>query len=424
LPNYRILAVIKRELREKLMSKSFIFMTILMPAIMLIIMGFQALMVLYQGDKGTKIEIVTESKELTGACMKLFPDLDFVKDASWGISYNTLSAKELEKYVESRKADLLSNKLTGIIFIPQKAFEDKNIQYYAKTPNKQTINLKMMGPINNVLIDQYFSKKSLTKEDLDFARMSVNFNGFKVSKEDKIKEQGKGNMALAFAFAFLLYLSLIMTGTMTMSSVIEEKTSKVVEVLLSSVSTRELMGGKMIGSTVTALAQMVIWLLPLIFFIGASWITLPFPLPFSFDISIGYLIYFLVNFALGMLIFQGLFVMVGAIFNDPQEAHQGVFPVMFLIIIPFLLCFSLMNNPDNRIGVIASYVPFATILVMPVRYTLVDMSFIYPLLSCLVNIATLAVISPVAGKIYRVGILRTGTKPGWKEVMRWIKAKD
>jgi ABC-2 type transport system permease protein len=252
----------------------------------------------------------------------------------------------------------------------------------------------------------------------------VSFNGFKVSKEDKIKEEGKGNMALAFAFAFLLYLSLIMTGTMTMSSVIEEKTSKVVEVLLSSVSSRELMGGKMVGSTVTALAQMIIWLLPLIFFIGASWITLPFPLPFSFDISIGYLIYFLFNFALGMLIFQGLFVMVGAIFNDPQEAQQGVFPVMFLIIIPFLLCFSLINNPDNRIGVIASYVPFATILVMPVRYTLVDMSFIYPLLSCLVNIATLAVISPIAGKIYRVGILRTGTKPTWKEVMTWIKVKD
>jgi ABC-type Na+ efflux pump permease subunit len=151
LPNYRIIAIIKRELREKLMSKSFIFMTILMPAIMLIIMGFQALMVIYQGDKGTKIEIVTESEEFTSECKKIFSDLDFVKDGSWGISYNTLSAKELEQYVKSRKADLLSNKLTGIIFIPQKAFEDKNVQYYAKTPNKQTINLKMLGPINNVL---------------------------------------------------------------------------------------------------------------------------------------------------------------------------------------------------------------------------------------------------------------------------------
>ncbi len=422
--SYRILAVIKRELREKLMSKSFIFMTILMPVIMFLILGLQTLMVLYQGDKGTKIEIVTESAELTNACKKLFPGLDFVKDGSWGLSYNTLSAKELEQYVESRKADLLTNRLTGIIFIPQKAFKDKNVQYYAKTPNKQTVNLRMIGPINNVLIDQYFSNKSLTKEELDFARMSVNFNGYKVSKKDKITEQGKGNIVLAFIFAFLLYLSLIMTGTMTMSSVMEEKTSKVVEVLLSSVSSKELMAGKTIGSTVTALAQMVIWLLPLILFIGASWIALPIPVDFKFDISIGYILYFLFNFTLGMLIYQGLFAMVGAIFNDPQEAQQGVFPVIFLIMIPFFICFSLINNPDNPIAVVASYLPFATILVMPCRFTLIDMSFIYPLISCLINIATLTIIFPIAGKIYRVGILRTGTKPGWKEIMSWVKAKE
>jgi ABC-2 type transport system permease protein len=117
-----------------------------------------------------------------------------------------------------------------------------------------------------------------------------------------------------------------------------------------------------------------------------------------------------------MLIFQGLFATVGAIFNDPQEAQQGVFPVIFLIMIPFFITFSMLRNPDNQLATIASYVPFATIIVMPCRSTLIDISFIYPLISCLINITTLAIIFPIAGKIYRVGILRTGTKPGWKEI--------
>lgn len=420
--NYRILAVIKRELREKLMSKAFIIMTLLMPLFMFGIMGFQVLMGLYQGDKGTKVEIITESSDLTTEYKKVFSNLSFVKDGSWTLSYNTVSDKNLKDYINSRKSELLSNKLTGIIFIPQKAFEDKNVDYYAKTPNKLTIYEKMNGPINNVLIDQYFLEKALTPEELNFARRSVKFNNFKVTKEEKFEEQGIGNMILAFIFAFLLYMSLLMSGTMTMTSVLEEKASKVVEVLLSSVSSRELMAGKILGSSITTLVQMIIWLLPLIVLMTTSWITLPDN--FQFDISFGYLIYFLINFFLGVLIFQGLFAMVGAIFNDAQESQQGMFPVLMLVLIPFFISFTMLRNPDNQIAVIASYVPFATIMVMPCRFALVDMSFIQPLISCLINLITLAVIFPVAGKIYRVGILRTGTKPTWREVIRWVRLPE
>lgn len=420
--NYRILAVIKRELREKLMSKAFIFMTLLMPLIMFGIMGLQALMTLYQGDKGTKIEIVTESQELTGEFKMAFAGLEFVEDKSWTITYNTIPGKKLEPYVESRKKELLSDKLTGIIFVPPAALKDKKIDYYAKTPNKLTVSQKMNGPINNVLIDQYFSEKVLTEEELKFVRMSVRFNNFKVSKEKEIEPQGVGNMILAFVFAFLLYMSLIMSGTMTMTSVLEEKTSKVVEVLLSSVNSKELMTGKIIGSSITTLAQMIIWLLPLFVLVTTTWITLPESV--KIDISFGHLAYFFINFFLGVMIFQGLFAAVGAIFNDTQETQSGAFPVILLILIPFIISFSMIQNPDNPIAVIASYVPFSTVLVMPCRYTLVDMSFIYPLLSCLINVVTLILTFHVAGKVYRIGILRTGTKPTWREVFRWVMAKE
>ena len=397
-------------------------MTLLMPVIMFAFIGLQTLMVSFQGDKGTKIEVITENPDLTVECRRVFNRLPFIEDGSWTITYNTVPGKDLKEYIESKKGELLSKKLTGIIFIPQKALEDKAVEYYAKTPNKLAIVAKMNGPINNILIDRYFSGKNLTEGELAFARKSVHFNNFKVTKEDKIEKQAYGNIALAFVFAVLLYMSLIMSGSMTMSAVIEEKNSKVVEVLLSSVSSKELMTGKVFGSSITSLAQMVIWLLPLIVLMSTSWIVLPDQ--FKFDISYGHLIYFLFNFFLGLLIYQGLFAMVGSIFNTPQEAQQGVFPLMLLIIIPFLLCFSMINNPDNIIAAIASYIPFATIIVMPCRFTLVDMSFIYPLISCVINILTLILIFPVIGKVYRVGILRTGTKPTMGEVIKWVKAKE
>ncbi len=420
--NYRIIAVIKRELREKLMSKAFIIMTLLMPVIMFGFIGLQALMVSFQGDKGTKIEVITETRDLTEECKESFNKLPFVEDGSWILSYNTVSGPELKGYIDTQKKELLSKGLTGIIFIPQKALEDKGVEYYAKTPNKMTISLKMNGPINKILIDRYFKGKALTDEELTFARKSVQFNNFKVTKEDKIEKQALGNIVLAFVFAFLLYMSLIMSGSMTMTAVIEEKTSKVVEVLLSSVSGKELMTGKVLGNSITSLAQMIIWLLPLIVLMSTSWIALPEK--FKLDIGYGHLIYFLCNFFLGLLIYQGLFSMVGSMFNAPQEAQQGVFPLMLLIIIPFFISFSMINNPDNIIAVIASYVPFATIIVMPCRFTLVDMPIIYPLLSCVINIATLFLIFPIAGKIYRVGILRTGTKPTLREVIKWVKTAE
>ncbi len=420
--NYRIIAVIKRELHEKLMSKAFIFMTLLMPVIMFVFIGFQMLMVSFQGDKGTKIEVVSETKDLTEECSKSFKTLPFVEDGSWSISFNTVTRKDIKAYIDSKKGELLSKGLTGIIFIPEKALEDKGVEYYAKTPNKLTISARMNGPINKILIDRYFSGKALTDEELTFARKSVEFNNFKVSKEEKIEKQANGNIVLAFVFAVLLYMSLIMSGSMTMTAVIEEKSSKVIEVLLSSVSSKELMTGKVFGSSITSLVQMLIWLLPMIVLMSTTWSFMPADL--KFDINYGHFIYFLCNFFLGLLIYQGLFAMVGSMFNAPQEAQQGVFPLMLLIIIPFFLCFSMINNPDNIIATIASYVPFATIIVMPCRFTLVDMSFIYPLISCVINIVTLILIFPIAGKVYRVGILRTGTKPGLREVIKWIKAKE
>jgi ABC-2 type transport system permease protein len=419
--NNRILALIKRELREKLMSKAFIFMTLLVPLFIFGIIGLQMLIIAYRGDKGTRIELITESESLTDSCSKYISKLDFIKDGTYIINYNTVAKKTLEDYIEGRKKEILSGKLNGVIFVPSTALEDKKIEYYSKTPNNLAVYQKLNHHINKVLIDRYFSKKILSDEELKFARMGVQFNGFKVSEKDELEEEGLENTGLAFFFSMLIFFSILFSGGMTMNSVLEEKGSKVVEVLLSSVNSRELMTGKILGCTITVFAQMVIWLLPVFILITTTWFTLPEWID-NIDISYGHLFYFLFNFLLACLIFQGLYATIGAIFDNAQEAQSGVWPVVWLIMIPYLLSITLLRNPNNPIAIVSSYIPFATLIIMPCRFTIVDIAVWKLILSQLINIATLILIFPLAGKIYRIGIMRSGKKPTFREVLRWLKS--
>jgi ABC-2 type transport system permease protein len=419
--NFKTLAIIKMELHEKLMSKSFIVMTIIMPVIMLGIMGIQSLIVLYQGDKGSRVEILTESDALKTKFQTGFAELDLVKNATYIVDFKTVSSENLKGYIQNKKPELLSHKLNAIIFIPSKAIEDKQIEYYSNTPGNISIHEKLRDPINKVLIDQYFLTKNLSQEDIAFARKDVKFDGFKVSEKDEMQEQGFGNTIIAVFLTFMLYMSLIFGGTMTMQTVQKEKSNKIVEVLLSSVSSKDLMTGKIIGVTITSIAQMIIWLLPVLALISTSWFVLPEKM--TVDISYGHLIYFLINFLLAVLIYQGLFATAGAIFDNSQDAQPVVMPIMMLLLIPLFISMSMMQNPNNPLAVISSFVPFATLIVMPARFALVDMPVWQLGISILINIATIFAIFPLAGKIYSVGILRVGKKPSWSEVVKWIKYK-
>lgn len=419
--NYRIVAVFKRELREKLMSKSFILMTILLPVFMFGIIAVQGLLVTYEGDSGTKVEIVTESDDLTNLCERSFADLDFVNEGKYVLAYKTIDSARIEEYIKGKRNDILTEKLSAVLFIPNSALKDKQVQYYTNTPNNRTIPKKLDGPINNVLIEEFFRHKNLSTDELQYARMSVDVKGFKVTKEEEVKEEGFGNVILAYLFMFLLYISLLINGQMTMQSVQEEKNTKVVEVLLSSVQSKELLTGKIFGASVTATLQMAIWLLPVIALISTTWFVLPPEL--TIDITLGHIFYLLINFFLGLIIFVGLFAVVGSIFQNAQEAQSGMWPVMLLIMIPFFVALSMMRNPTNPIAEVSSFLPFATVMVMPGRYTLVDLPLWQLFASLVINVATILAIFPVAGKIYRVGILRTGKKPTWGEVVKWVKYK-
>ncbi len=416
----KILAVIKRELKERVMSKAFIIMTLLIPVFMFGLIGIQAFLYSFDGDQKTTIEIVSETDDITLRLEDELQNSDLTKDENFNFIYRTQTKSSFDDYIKTEgKADILDEKISGIFFIPSAALTDKKVEYYSKTPKNFSLTNKVKWPINKILVDEYFTNKQLSEEDLTFARSGVDFTGFKVSEGSEIEEEGYGNLVLSYAFSFLLYISLLMMGSLTMQSVIEEKQNRIVEVLLSSLNAQELMTGKILGTAITGLLQMAIWLSPIIFLVSTTVFVLP-P-EFVLSITMTQILYLLLNFFVGLILFVGLFATIGSIFENAQDAQSGVWPVMMLIIIPFFISLAFIRNPTNPIGEIASFIPFASIIIMPVKITIVDTPFWQPILALVLNVATIFLIFPIAGKVYRIGILRTGKKPSWGEVIKWIR---
>jgi ABC-2 type transport system permease protein len=418
--NRRTLAIIKRELRMRLFSRTFILMTLLIPLFLFGIMGIQAILFSISEETNPALLVISETEQIDEAVRLELNSSADVKNREVILSFETGSREKLNKTINELKPVLLDEALTGIIFIPESARIDKRINYYSTSPKNFTLFNKIKPYINNALVSLYFSDRKLSYDDIKFARESVDISGYKITKDEKVEEEGLGNMIALFIFSFLLYMALIFAGSMTMSSVVEEKSTRVIEVMLSSVNSTELMTGKIVGTTIIEVIQMAIWLSPLVLLISTSWFVLPADIKLNLDLS--FIIFFLYNYFIALLTFVGLYASVGAIFDNPQDAQSGVWPLLMLIMIPFFIALSLESNPLSPIGKIASMVPFASLIVMPARMTLLHVPAWQIVVSIAINIGVVIFVFWLAGKIYKVAILKTGKKPKWSEIFRWIRA--
>ena len=417
--NRRTLAIIKRELRMKLFSKSFILMTLLVPLFMIIIFSVQYFVQSMSEEQRSDLIIISDSDEILNKVQNEIFQTDHFKSGDLTSRTEKTDLNGFKQKLNEVKSDLIAQRITGVVFIPSTSLQSKEIEYYSSNPNNSSLFYKIKPSINKALVEIYFSGKQLTQDEIKFARKDVEINGFRISSDEKVEQEGYGNRIALFLFSFLLYFALIFSGAMTMNAVVEEKSNKIVEVLLSSASSTELMAGKIFGTVIVELIQMVIWLIPVVLLITTSWFFIP-P-EFMPQMGIGYILYFLFNYGLALTTYVALYATVGAIFDNPQDAQSGVWPLLMLIMIPFFIAISLQSNAQTSFAVISSLFPFASLIVMPARMILVEVPWWQILLSSLINIILLIGIFKLAGKIYRIGILLTGKKPKWSEVIRWLK---
>jgi ABC-2 type transport system permease protein len=265
-----------------------------------------------------------------------------------------------------------------------------------------------------------------------------------VLESERLTEHGRGsdasrraNLMFAGAVAFLLYMSMIIYGQMVLRGVLEEKTTRVAEVVVSSVSPETLLAGKVIGVGAVGLAQQIIWIAATLYlgsFLAPMLMRMaPRPGQLSGvdaaaipamsmpDVQVSSLLVIVAFFILGYGLYASIHAAVGAMVNSDQEAQQALAPVMLLIVSSAIFIQPVMLNPGNTVARVASMFPFSAPIIMPLRMGLVPVPA-WELAVAIVGLL-LAVVAVIflAARIYRVGLLMYGKRPSLGELVRWIR---
>jgi ABC-2 type transport system permease protein len=248
---------------------------------------------------------------------------------------------------------------------------------------------------------------------------------------ERITEKGRGgsgtlSVAFAFTIAFLLYMLIILYGQTILRGVMEEKTTRVAEVVVASVKPDILLAGKVIGVGMVGVTQMVLWVVtsllmlklraPISEKLGIP--SIPLALP---EVSIGTGIALFLLFVLGFTFYASLFAAVGSTVNSDQDAQQAATPVTLLVVLSAVFIQPVILNPSGTIAVVMSRVPFSAPILMPVRLALVPVSWTEIALVLLGLAATCAVAIWLASRIYRIGLLMYGKRPTMAELARWVR---
>jgi len=435
----RLRLIIEREFIAKVRNKSFIVMTFLSPLLM-IGMGALVFFLMKKNDeKVKKIVYVDESGKFS---KDVFVDSKTVKYQD----FTALGIEDSKKKVEE-------GDYYGALYIPKQDSLEvlaKSIEFFSKDSPSMSIMESLEDKIDKVLRHEKLTSFGIDIAHIEESKIAseikmLNFSGEKSSKLINGLKIGVGAIA-----GYLLMMFVMIYGTSVMRSVIEEKTSRIIEVIVSSVKPFQLMLGKIIGNASAGLLQFFIWgILFLVFslvassFFGVDMMEMQsakvspeqmeaiqqtatnkgemivqeiFRLPL---VKMFFL--FIFYFLGGYMLYSSLFAAVGAAVDNETDTQQFMMPIMLPLILAVYVGFAtVINDPHGPVSVIFSYIPFTSPIVMLMRIPF-GVAWWEIAISMLLLILTFMVIVWIAAKIYRVGILMYGKKPTYKDLWKWIR---
>jgi ABC-2 type transport system permease protein len=425
----KIWTVIKREYIEHVRTKAFIIGTVLGPVFMLAITVLPVLMAVSgKGEKSTLAVV-----DGTGVIQSDFAgELAKFKMGDGSGKYTVVPVAP-ETDADAQKSELgrsvMAGKYSGYIYIPADVLVEGTAEY----ASRQTADFSQIETLTQTLSGVVVGKR-LKAEGLDPDKISsytkpVKMDTVKVSEKGRERDTG-GTFIVTFVLVMVLYMTMFMYGAMILRSVLEEKTNRVVEVVLSSLRPFQLMMGKILGIALVGLTQYAIWglfgflltqyggsivgsIAPGAKASGFAMASIP---PYVF-------IYFVVFFLLGYLLFATLYAAVGSATNNEKEAQQMLFPVTMCLVVPILMMQYVMRSPNSSLSVILSMIPFFAPILMLQRISIVLPPLTQILGSIVLLILTTLGMIWLAAKIYRVGILMTGKKPSLPEIIKWVRYK-
>ena len=430
--------IIAREFNERVRKKSFIITTILMPILMLGLMAAPSLMMIFaKGD--TKTLMVVDDSGM------IAPQLE---------GNDEIIFKPTDLTLEQARED---TDIFGVLWIGENIVADPTqVKLYTNSSSSMSLEESIAAQIEKIIERERLKRYEIVglEEILKNLQASISLTTYRNDQSaEGVDEQATSSMVsylLGLVLGMMLYMFLIIYGSMVMTSVIEEKGSRVLDVLVSSVSPFQLMLGKVLGVASVAVTQIAIWgvlvcgvgatLLPAIMpedmmqsmeAVQAGSITLAEAnmdaetmsiLSIATDIpSLVMMFVWLLLFLLGgFLFYSAMFAAVGSAVDSIQDANQLQTPITVPIILALILAMSVFNDPNSSLAFWGSIIPFTSPVVMMARIPF-DIPQWQMILSLVLLYISVAGMAWVAGKIYRVGIFMHGKKPSFKELLSWIK---
>lgn len=275
-------------------------------------------------------------------------------------------------------------------------------------------------------LERVLAQRRLANLGLDQAELARITRGVDVQKLS-LDQQKQGSLELrmvaGFVMIMMLYIMILMYGQYSLTGVIEDKTSRVVEVMLASVSPSQLMMGKLIGNGLVGVTQFAIWGLFAFAAAGQATRFVPENVNLAF-LTPALWAYFVVFFVLGYILYSSLYAAAGALCNTLQDAQQIVWPITIFVVIPVALLQVVIQDPDATHNVVLSLIPFFTPILMFMRIVMGKPPLWQPALGIVLLLLTVLLMSRVTGKLFRLGILMYGKSPTWGQIMKMLREAD
>ena len=432
--------IIMREFKERVYKKSFIITTLLMPVLMLVLSIAPALIMFFAKGETKHISVIDQSGIVADK-------LESNEDVVFEVVPNGDLQTELKRLLEQENF--------GVLYIEQDVVTNPNkVQLYTNASSSMTIEDSIADQIEDIVETERLKAHNIDNLPEILKQIEVNISLTTYRNGDNEQSEATSSAASSFAgiaLGFVLYFFLIIYGSIVMQSIIEEKNSRILEVLVSTVRPFDMMMGKILGVASVALTQIAIWGVLLIVISAA---VIPAVIPqdvlagveavqagadvatLTADIDpeaitalasimdtgyISELVVLLLLFMMGgFLLYAAMYAAIGASVDQVQDAQQLTTPVTIPIIFSFIILTMIMNDPNNPLVVWCSIIPFTSPIVMigripsgiPTWEIVTSLILLY---------ATFIVMVWLAGKIYRVGIFMHGKKPSLKELYRWLK---
>ncbi|KYG79626.1 ABC transporter permease [Roseivirga echinicomitans] len=434
----QIFLVLKREYTTRVKKKSFLLATILIPLIFPAVIFGIVYLGTNDGDSSKEVYVLDES----GYFQDSF--------SNTGYAYTFLSSS-----LDEAKEKFQEDDVYGLIHIPEIDLDDasktrySDFSFYSKTnPGNQAMK-DFEGEIKRKLEAVKLDRSGLDPAVINSLKVSVSLSSFNLSESGEAKESNTDlSSAVGYVFGFLIYMFIFIYGSQIMQSVLDEKTSRIVEVIVSSVRPFQLMMGKVLGVGAVGVTQLLIWIVLMVtlFSVGITALggsgmeAMSGQMPAGVDMTqnqemaaniqgmldtipvaqivVSFLFYFLGAYFL----YGALYAAIGSAVDSMQDAQQFMLPIMLPIIVGIISLTFVLQDPHSTMAVTLSMIPFTSPIVMMAR-----LPFGVPTWQLLLSMAFLVLgfigTIWVAGRVYRVGILMYGAKVNWKTIAKWFTMK-